>query len=169
MPTKFPNQRLFLNNKHGASSWFLFIYLLFPSPAAVCNVEIDFHNVCLHRCSDFSFVRYTALVPTSISISILFGDTPFLHFQARHGQMDCLASKIWRKWHESNLHLLSSPSTVSCEDSWYDSDTGGWGRWAGPSAYSVITHELVAITVLWQQQNVAIITTAVNHVETLRS
>lgn len=36
-------------------------------------------------------------------------------------------------------------------------------------AYSVIAHELVAITVLWQQQNVAIITTAVNHVETLRS
>lgn len=50
MPTRISNQRLFLNNKHGASSWFLFIYLLFLS-AAVCNVEIDFHNVCLHRCS----------------------------------------------------------------------------------------------------------------------
>ena len=78
----FPNQRLFLSSKHGASSWFLFIYLPFPSPAADCNVETDFHNVYFHRCSDFSFVRHTALVPTSISISILFEDTPFLHFQS---------------------------------------------------------------------------------------
>lgn len=31
-------------------------------------------------------------------------------------------------------------------------------------AYSVISRELAAVTVLWQQQNVAIITTAINNV-----
>ena len=55
-------------------------------------------------------------------------------------------------------------SMVSCEDSGYDGSTGGWWGWAAQRASSVIAHELSAITVLWQQQNVAIITTAINDV-----
>ena len=91
----FPNQRLFLNNKHGASSWFLFVDLPFPSPAAVCNVETDF------TMSIFTDALTSPLWGTrrwcpwaSPCLSSL--ETPSSSiFKASHGQMDCLARKMW--------------------------------------------------------------------------
>lgn len=72
-------------------------------------------------------------------------------FKARHGQMDCLVSKMWAEvtWVKSTC---SPPSTVSCEDSWYDGDTGGWGRWVRPCVltcnhpWACSYHSIVATT-----------------------
>lgn len=90
-------------------------------------------------------------------------------FKARHGQMDCLVSKMWAEvtWVKSTCSPPLPQWAVKTHDMMVIQEDGGDGQ--ALRAYSVITHELVAITVLWQQQNVAIITTAVNHVETLRS
>lgn len=120
---------------------------------------------------------FTMCISTDVPTSPLWGTqhwcppvSPFLSslktppssiFKARHGQMDCLASKMWAEvtWIKSTC---SPPQwAVKTHDIMVIQEDGGDGQ--AQRAYSVIAHELAAITVLWQQQNVAIIT-AINDI-----